>query len=396
MNHKNGSIPSFTSRIRRVDIQRVFVPFRHVVEWSAGKRPGTTRLIIEVHTDDGVTGVGETICLLEFIEPVLRNTIVPLAIGEDPFNIERITKKVEGAGYYHHKRAMVAAVAGLEMALWDLVGKYAGQPLARLWGGVFRERVPAVAYLQSSDPEHLAAEARAFIEQGFGTIKLKIGMGVQSDIELVRAVREAVGPAIKIRADVNGAWTIGTAKSQLRKLEPFDLEYVEQPLPLEDLPGHEYLRNNTCIPIALDESAYTLQDVMAIVRHNAADVILLDPHEAGGLLATRKAAAVAESAGIPVTIHSGGELGVSQSANLHLAMSIPNLLPAIDSMYHNQSADLITEPFVYDHGDLRAPEGPGLGVHLDRARMAELATTVIANPYLDPEKPSWFPTKPQY
>ena len=384
------------SRIAKIEVQRVFVPFHHVVEWSAGKRPGTTRLIVQLHTEDGMVGIGETICLLEFVEPVLRQTIIPLAIGENAFNIERITKKIEGAGYYHHKRAMVAALAGLEIALWDVVAKYAGQPLCNLWGGAFRERVPAVAYLQSNDPDHLAAEAQAFVAKGFGTIKLKIGMGLESDINLVKVVREAAGPNIRIRADVNGAWTIGTAKSQLRKLEPFDLEYVEQPLPLEDLAGHAFLRQMTCIPIALDESAYTLQDVMAIIRQNAADVILLDPHEAGGLLAARKAAAVAESAGIPVTIHSGAELGISQSANLHLAMSIPNMLSAIDSMYHNQSDDVIDDPFVYDCGTLRAPAGIGLGVRIDPDKLRSLATGVIANPYLNPDRPDWFPTKPQY
>ena len=395
MTYQNGGSVC-SSRITKVEVQRVFVPFHHVVEWSAGKRPGTTRLIVQVHTEDGLVGLGETICLLEFVEPVLRQTIIPLALGENAFNIERITKKIEGAGYYHHKRAMVAALAGFEIALWDLVAKYAGQPLYNLWGGVYRDRVPAVAYLQSNDPDHLAAEALAFVAQGFGTIKLKIGMGLESDINLVKVVREAAGPKIKIRADVNGAWTIGTAKSQLRKLEPFDLEYVEQPLPLEDLAGHAYLRQMTCIPIALDESAYTLQDVMAIIRQNAADVILLDPHEAGGLHATRKAAAVAESAGIPVTLHSGSELGISQSANLHLAMSIPNLLSAIDSMYHNQSDDVILDPFVYDRGTLRAPPGVGLGVRINPEKLISLATDVIANPYLNPDRPEWFPTKPQY
>jgi glucarate dehydratase len=391
----NGHAPA-ASRIAMIDVQRVFVPFKHVVEWSAGKRPGTTRLILRVETADGMVGLGETICLLEFVEPVLRNTMIPLALGEDAFNIERITKKIEGAGYYHHKRAMVAALAGLEMALWDLVGKYAGLPLYKLWGGVYRDRVPAVAYLQSSDLDHLAAEAVSSVAQGFTTIKLKIGMGERSDIDVVRVVRDAAGPHIKIRADVNGAWTIGTAKAQLRKLEAFDLEYLEQPLPLEDLQGHAMLRRMTCIPIALDESAYTLSDVMAIIKHDAADLILVDPHEAGGLHATRKAAAVAEAAGLPVTIHSGSELGVSQSANLHLAMSIPNVMCAIDSMYHNQSDDLITNPFQYERGTLRAPNGPGLGVELDLEKLSALRTNTIANPYLNPERPEWFPTKPQY
>lgn len=393
---EGGAAASSPTKIVRATYSKVFVPFHHEVEWSAGKRPGTTRLIIQVQTADGTVGVGETICLLEYIEPVLARTIIPLAIGEDAFNIERIIKKIEGAGYYHHKRALVAALCGFEMALWDVVGKKANLPLYKLWGGAYRETVPMIAYLQSSNIDHLVAEAALYAERGFGTIKLKIGIDERSDIEIVKAVREAVGPNVKLRPDVNGAWTMGTAKKQLRRLEKYDVEYVEQPLPLEDLSGLALLRTMTCIPIAVDESAYTLQDVHSIIEHKAADVILLDAHEAGGLHQTRKAAALAEAAGIPVTLHSGAELGVSTSANLHLAMTIPNLILAVDSSYHNQKGDVVTTPFAYERGAMRAPEGPGLGVELDMEKVEQFKTTVIPNPYLDPERPEWFPTKPQY
>jgi L-rhamnonate dehydratase len=384
------------AQIRRVSYRRVFVPFEQEIHWSAGTRPGTTRIVVEIETDEGLRGLGETICLLEFVEPVLANTIIPLVTGEDSTQIERITKKIEGAGYYHHKRAMVAALCGLEMALWDLAGKRAGLPLHQLWGGSFRGSVPMIGYLQSNDYEKLSAEASRLYALGFRTFKVKIGMSRESDIELVRTVRESVGKDAQVRADVNGAWTIGTAKRQLKKLEPFDLEYIEQPLPLEDLQGHAYLRKITSIPVALDESAYTLQDVMAIIRAEAADVILLDPHEAGGLLATKKAAAVAEAAGVPVTLHSGAELGVSTAANMHLAIGIPNLLLAVDSQYHNQKADVITQPFQYVEGSLRPPDGPGLGVELDYDLLDRYETDRIRNPYLDPAKPGWFPSKPQY
>lgn len=387
---------SKTARIRRVSYHKVFVPYRHVVEWSAGIRPGTTRLIAEVETEDGITGWGETNCLWDFVEPLFANTLIPLVTGDDAFRIERILKRVEGAGFYHHKRAMVAAVAALEMALWDIVGKSAGLPVYQLWGGAFRNEVPIVAYIQSNDPALLEQEAVAAVAAGFRTIKLKMGMSEAADIEHVRLVRAAVGTDIRLRGDVNGAWTIGTAKRQLRKLERFDLEYVEQPLPLEDLNGHAMLRRQTCIPIALDESAYTLQDVSAIIRAEAADVILLDAHEAGGLLPTRKAAAVCEAAGIPVTLHSGAELGISTAANLHLATSIPNLILAIDTQYPNQTEDIVTEPFDFTGGVMRVPQGPGLGVTPDRDKLQRLATDRIQNAYLDPSRPDFFPMKPQY
>jgi L-rhamnonate dehydratase len=387
---------SSPTRIISVEHRKVFVPFHRAAEWGAGKRPGTTRLVVQVHTADGTVGVGETICLWEFVEPVLARTIIPLAVGEDACDIERICRKVEGAGFYHHQRAMVAALAGLEMALWDIVGKRAGMPLYQLWGGAYRRQIPLVAYLQSKDPRRVAEEAASSVERGFQTIKVKIGMTPDSDLDIVRAAREAAGPHVKLRADVNGAWTVGTAKRMLRKLEEFDLEYVEQPLPMDDLGGHAALRRTFSTPVALDESAYTVQDALAIIRGEAADVLLLDPHQAGGLHRCRKAAAVAEAAGLPVTLHSGAELGVSTAAYLHLAASIPNLMLAVDSQYENQADDIVTEPHRVERGAMSLPVGPGLGVGLDGEKLERYATEVIRDPYLDSARPDWFCTKPQY
>lgn len=390
---KNGHSPT---TLVRIAFDKVFVPFKQEVHWSGGTRPGTTRLVVRAETADGTVGLGETICLLEFIEPVLARTVIPLALGEDALNIERLLRKIEGAGYYHHKRALVMAICAVEMACWDIVAKRARLPLCDLWGGRFRPRVPLVAYLQSGSAEQIGAEAAAMVQRGFGTVKVKVGENERWDIDVVRAVREAVGPDVKIRADANGAWTIGTAKRQLRKLEPYDLEYIEQPLPLEDLAGHAHLRQACGTPVALDESAYTLQDVHEIIRNGAADMILLDPHEAGGLLPARKQAALCEAAGLPVTLHSGGELGVSLAAYLHFAVTVPNLSLAIDCQYPNIADDVVTAPFDCARGFLVPPAGPGLGVELDEAKLAGSRSDTIRNPYLDPKRPEWFAIKPAY
>ena len=325
-------------------------------------------------------------------------TIIPIAIGLDPHDVEHLYRKVGGAGFCHHKRAMVFALAAVEMACWDLVGKASGAPLHKLWGGKYRERIEMIAYLFVSDPEKVAAEARHFVERGFRTIKLKIGVDERSDVPIVKAVREAVGPDIRIRADVNGAWTPGTAKRMISRLAPFDLEYVEQPLVHDDLLGHAQLRRWSPVPIALDESAYTTTDVLNIIRAEAADVILLDPHEAGGLWQARKAASICEAAGIPVTLHSGGELGFSTAAYLHLAASTPNMFLAIDGQQHNQTDDVVPDPevFRYDQGCFKVPSGPGLGMSLDEAKLARNSTETIREAYLDVQRPEWFAEKPAY
>lgn len=374
----------------------VRVPATEPIVWGSGVRTGVTRLVVELETRGGVVGWGETICLLDAIPAVLDRVVIPHALGHGVDEAERFHRHILGAGYYHHKRAAVMAMCAVEMAMWDAFGKVCGQPLYRLWGGSWRTRIPLAAYLLESDPDRLVAAARRYRDAGYETFKLKIGYDERSDLELTRIVREEIGPDAPLRLDVNGAWTPGTAKRQCQRLLPFDPVYIEQPLELDDLAGHAALRAAQPIPIALDESAYTLQDVGNIVRAQAADVILLDPHEAGGLWPTIKAAAVAESVGIPVTLHSGGELGLSQAAYLHLAASIPNLALAIDNEITHLSADVVTVPFTVERGALAVPEGPGLGVALDHAAVARYATDAITGAYLDPRRPGWFPTKPAY
>jgi len=355
-----------------------------------------TRLIVELTTTGGLKGYGETICLLDAIPGVLDNVVIPCAIGKTVDQAESIYRHVLGAGYYHHKRAAVMAICAVEMAMWDAFGKACGQPLHRLWGGAWRNPIEICAYLLESDRDKCVADAKDFQKRGYTSFKLKIGFDEASDIALTRAIRDAIGPAPPLRLDVNGAWTPGTARRQLRKLVEFDPFYVEQPLELDDLEGHALLRTLQTIPIALDESAYTLNDVGNIVRANAADVILLDPHEAGGLWQTVKAAAIAESVGIPVTLHCGGELGLSQASYLHLAASIPNMTLAIDNERDYLGGDIITSPFVVEDGKLDVPSAPGLGVEVDLAAVEHYEVSDITGAYLDPGRPGWFPTKPAY
>lgn len=374
---------------------KVAMPFKEALEWGSGKRPAATRLIVELTLANGVKGYGETICLLEFIEPVLINTIFPIALQHCAQDVERFTRHVFGAGYYHHKRAAVMAMAAVEMAMWDAQGRVAGQPLCNLWGGVYRQQVEVAAYLFGTSAEHLQESASRFLDMGYRSFKVKIGMDAASDISNVAAVRKVVGD-LPLRADVNSAWTPGTARRTLERLRSFDLQYIEQPLELDDLQGHADLRRMQAVPVALDESAYTLADVGNIVRAGAADVILLDPHEIGGLWQTIKAAAIAESAGIPVSLHSGGELGFSQAAYIHLAASIPNMSISIDSERAYLLDDVVTATPVLQNGSFTVPDEPGLGVDPDFARIARFEARHILGAYLDVERPGWFSTKPAY
>ena len=381
-----------------VSIRRwlVHVPFGSPIVWASGVRAGAVRLVVELTTTGGVRGWGETVCYLDAIPAVLDRIVIPAAIGKSVDQVENLYRHVLGAGYYHHKRAAVMALCAVEMAMWDALGKYAGLPLHRLWGGAYRNPIDLAAYLFIDDPARVGEVARDFQQRGYRSFKLKIGADIVSDIALPRAVREAIGNDAPFRVDVNGAWTPGTARRQLYKLRDLDLSYVEQPLEHDDLAGHAALRLAQPVPIALDESAYTLNDVGNIVRMGAADVILVDPHEAGGLWACLKKAAVAESVGVQVTLHSGGELGLSQAAYLHLAATIPNMTLSIDTELDYLSDDIITERFVQSGGSLAVPGAPGLGVDIDPDQLERYSVDKITGAYLDPRRPGWFTTKPAY
>jgi len=394
--HAPRPVPASDLAIVRAQHWIVKVPLKNPIVWGSGVRTGVTRAIVRLETAGGIVGWGETICLLDAIPAVLEKIVLPVALTKSVDQAESLYRHVLGSGYYHHKRAAVMAICAVEMAMWDAFGKACGQPLHRLWGGLWRDKVDIAAYVFSNVPAQVAADARAFRDRGFGTFKLKIGYDEATDISLTRAVREAIGPDLPLRLDVNGAWTPGTARRQCAKLAPFDPAYVEQPLEMDDLAGHALLRRSTSVPIALDESAYTLNDVGNIVRAEAADVILLDPHEEGSLWQCVKAAAIAESVGIPVTLHCGGELGLSQAAYLHLAASIPNMTLAIDNELDYLGGNVIVDPFVIDGGALPVPTAPGLGVEVDPALVERYQVTGITGAYLDPRRPGWFPMKPAY
>lgn len=389
-------MPKAPLRIAEIQHWLIYVPFTRTIGWASGKRAGSTRLVVEVTTESGLKGYGETICLLDFIEPVLTKVVMPLALGRSVADAEGLNRHVEAAGYYHHKRAMVMATAAVEMAMWDALGKHAKLSLSELWGGRLRDPVEMCAYLFVSEPDELRRVAKDYLDAGYRSFKLKVGLGYEQDLAAVAAVREAIGPAPNLRIDANGAWTPGTARRLLTRMARHDLQYAEQPLMLDDLVGHATLRSSTPVPIAIDEGAYTITDISNAVRLEAADVILLDPHEQGGLWQCIKGAAVCEPAGIPVTLHSGGELGLSQVAYLHLAASIPNMTIAIDTEYDYHADDILADRLDISQGQMKVPTGPGLGVEPDLDKLARFKTDKVEGAYLDADRPGWVPAKPAY
>lgn len=384
-------------KITAIDHWLVSIPYKEDIAFSSTPRANATRLVVRLETDAGIVGWGETLCLLDFIEPVLRRVVIPNAIGLPVSAFERLKRLVEAAGYYHHQRAGVMATSAVEMAMWDAFGKALNTPCCELWGGRYRDEVEVAAYTMSGDIDRFVSHITGMRELGYRTFKIKIGFNEALDIEMIETARRVIGSAY-LRADVNSAWTQATARRILEKVRKADLQYIEQPLPVFDLAGHAELRVAQTTPIALDESAYTLGDVGAILAARAADVLLLDPSESGGMWETRKEAAAAEAACLPVGLHSGGEMGPSIAAYIHMAAATPNMWLGLDWSGEHVSDFLVpSEQFRPSAGMIRTPTGPGLGVEVDIKKVERYAVSEIPYSYRPPHsKDQYIPAKPNY
>jgi len=388
-------------RITGIRATPVAVPFTREETWAFGRRRGLISVLVELTTDEGVTGLGEAAAYpaAPVVEATLRS-IEPLVVGADPFAIERLLKRVDVVGTWHHMRWQSPALAAVECACWDIVGKVCGRPLVDLFGGRFHDDVEYFCYVSGPTPEAVAEAARQGAADGYTTFYLKVGSPRPGDdVERVAAVRDGAGPGARIRVDANEAWSPGTAVRVIGELARYGLELVEQPTSGRNLAEMAYVRSRVDVPLLANEASWTRYDQLQVIRQGAADVLSVDNQLDGGLLNLKRAAGLCEAAGLPVLKHSLGELGVAQTAGLHVLASTPNLLHASQGYGSLLSDDILTDPLPHKPARLTPPPGPGLGVHLDRdkvARYAELyATTAEEFTFHDPAALTGAPSMPR-
>jgi L-alanine-DL-glutamate epimerase-like enolase superfamily enzyme len=207
--------------------------------------------------------------------------------------------------------------------------------------------------------------AQWYVELGFTTLKTKAGSDADEDVEMVRGIRDAVGDRLKLRVDPNTAYSLAEAKELAKRLEEYDLEYWEQPIPAEPLSEAAELRRSTKIPIALNESVIDAASVHAILQADAAAFLLPDTHTSGGIWPCVQIGHLGEAAGIPVIMHCSHDLGPKTAAMLHVAAACPAYSLANDSTYYGLEDDITTEPFRIERGRIAVPTTPGLGIEID-------------------------------
>ena len=343
---------------------------------------GTTALqsvLVEIDTDEGVTGIGESPVVWAGRADVTRALIAGvehLVVGADPLENDIIRRRLYAETGMAHlgTQGISWALSGIDTALWDLVGRAAGQPLHRLWGGAWRTRSPFHADLVPDEPERMADDARQWVERGFRTLYLKVGFDPAVDEARVRAVREAVGDGPRIRIDANAAWSPGLALTLLTRLAPLGVEYAEQPIPAGDPAELARLRARVPVPILAHESSLSVEGTLAVVRHGAADAVQLDPRFDAGIAGMRVAAGIAEVAGLPAVTHTFGELGVGTALMLQLHAAHRNFVLDNQTYYANLEDDVIAGGLMpFDGPYLDVPTAPGIGVELDADRVAHYA-----------------------
>ena len=337
----------------------LIAPYRSHIRSSST----TQSAIVRVDTDTGLTGWGEH--NVNFLAGISARRMQQQAsewlVGRDPQNIN----------LFHQQCPLETRLkSGVEIALWDICGKAVGLPVAVLLGGILRPRVELAACMGIQTYARAGEIATYYVEQGFTTLKTKAGADMAEDLEMVRGIRDAVGDKLKLRIDPNRAYIPHQAAELGRRLEPYHLEYFEQPIPAEPLSDAAWLRTQTRTPIALNESVTDPASVLAIVRADAAAFILPDTHIAGGILPCLTIGRICEAAGIPCIMHCGHDLGPKTAAMVHIAAACLGYSLANDSTYYGLEDDIITERLKIESGAIRVPDRPGLGIEGDPQRIS--------------------------
>jgi D-galactarolactone cycloisomerase len=359
-------------------------PLEEPFAFSQGWVKQRSSLIVEIITDEGVTGWGE--CLCHGLQPpevaasFIQYCFKEMLIGRDPFDVEVLWEEM-----YNRTRpfgqygAALNAMSGVDIALWDVIGRSLNKPIHKLLGGAFRtEVVPyATGFYRvkgKSYPQEGVEEAKRHIANGFKAIKLKTGFGVDSDIEYVYAIREGIGPDIKIMMDANCAYNAATARRILLECEKAKVHFFEEPLAPEDIEGYRNLRHLTATYISAGENIFGKTGYRHWIASGALDILQPDLMSAGGFTEGKKIASLAQAWNTMLVPHVWGS-GIGLAASLQFIASLPpvplSLNPQEPILEYDQSAHPFREALIFNEiritdGKVQIPQKPGIGVNINR------------------------------
>jgi muconate cycloisomerase len=356
-------------KITQIKTIVVGIPIRHKSFLGVGSLERVDNVLITVETDAGITGVGEASpwpCFAEnawSIKAAIDRYLGPSLIGENPCDIERLLLQMDGTlhGYSFAK-------AAIDMALFDIVGKAHNVPVYALLGGKVREKTTISYSIANQDIEKDLQEIQWLLDQGIFVFKIKTGvLAFKQEVERVEAIRKFLPQHADMRIDFNQGLKREWALRTCRALEQFQPTFIEQPVKGDDLTMMARIAGAIDTPIVADESVFSLQNAIDVLKQGAADIVSIKLMKPGGIARSRKVAAIFEAAGMPCYAGAMWESGIGIAAHLHFTAATPNVRYGSDYYIPNFLLldDMIVEPLKMSAGHIYVPEGPGLGVELD-------------------------------
>ncbi|PXX19128.1 D-galactarolactone cycloisomerase [Paraburkholderia tropica] len=356
-------------------------PFAYSQGWVTGR--STT--VVRIRTTDGIEGWGETFSVglqpPEIAETVIESALKPLLLGKNPLDTEVLWNNMYvRTRDFGRKGVVLGAISAVDIALWDICGKVANQPVWQLLGGAFRQRVQcyATGFFRpegQGQSAAMAAEAKRHESAGFSIMKVKLGFGLNDDIAVMHAIRDTLAPETQLMVDVNHAYSANEAIRLGRALDAMRLRWLEEPVVPEDLAGYRRVRDAIDTPIAGGEAEFSMYGFHDLFAAGAVDIAQPDICLAGGFTALRHINALAQVHGVKVNPHVWGT-AVGQYASLHMIAATPDTHYALyadqplfeyDTSSHPFRTALVTQPLEQRNGWLDVPDRPGLGFELDRA-----------------------------
>jgi muconate cycloisomerase len=364
-------------KIANVRVIQAEIPVARPHKMSFTTLEAVQFVFVRLETADGIVGWGEAACLggptwseesSESVAATIERYIAPWLAGREAEGIEvlarEMARRVQGNPF---------ARAAVEMALWDLNGRALGVPVHRLLGGRVRDRVPLSWSLAVADPDAEIEEARAKVALGHRIFKIKTAARpVAEDVERIRRLREALGPRISLRVDANQGWDRPTALKAIRALAPYDVDFVEQPVPRWDLEGMAEIGRRVDVPIMADESCFSPQDALAIARLGGVSILGLKLTKSAGIAGSMAIARIAEAAGLGCYVGCMIETSLGTAAYLHVAVSAAPVTWGCELFGPLLlTGDVVRAPVRYEDGAIVALDGPGLGVEVDEIALKE-------------------------
>ncbi|GGJ99147.1 N-succinyl-L-Arg/Lys racemase [Lentibacillus kapialis] len=360
-------------KITQIELYHVNLPLKEPFIVSYMRYDMMPSIIIKIHTDEGIIGYGESVpdenVTGESVQSdivTLKHYLIPTVIGSDPRNIYQVHEKMNRKIFGNP-----AAKAAIDIACYDIIGKYSQLPIYLLLGGK-KDTAPSLPFVLSIlEPGVLAKQAKAAVDDGYTEIKMKLGAGDEKDIQRVKAVRKAVGNDVLIRVDANQGWkSVQRAKRIIEYLSPYNPSWVEQPIAADDVSLFKELKQSTSIPLMADESLVTVKDLRILAEHQSVDYINIKLMKSGGIYPSLQLATQADFMGIQCQIGSMVESSIASAAGFHLALSKKNIISTEVSgpvMFTKEPGDLDYSP-----PHINLSNKPGLGITVDEDVIQEL------------------------